>query len=325
MAEGPAATTQEPRRGLEPDRRRRPAAAATSGTTSPPGQSRSECARRTRDSARRQARVRARRRGRWRRTVHVKDETSLQELLQLLPREEEPRLDGTGGQLQQLRHFSDIVAFHRGQDDDDAELLGERVDGAPELVGSRARLDDVWRRRRRGAPGRLLARGTPAGGALPIDRQPPRHPDEPGAKAVAIAELAEAAMRTHEGFLGHVLGVLPMSQHAVGDPERQRGRLDKPGLELPFELVVRAYQPADESVRVFMHHRGRRRGGAPLRPPGPIMKQDATVRPAVHYRVSASFSGESTTETTEKTGKYPRDLCVPVQKMRLEDVNHRGH
>jgi hypothetical protein len=94
---------------------------------------------------------------------------------------------------------------------------------------------------------------TPAIVPLTIDRQAPCHPDEPCAEPLAIAKLAEAAIRLDERFLRDILGVLPVPQHPVSDPERERGRLDEPGLEFPLERLIHGYEATSQPDSLVMH------------------------------------------------------------------------
>src|SRR4030095_9824661 len=56
---------------------------------------------------------------------------------------------------------------------------------------------------------------------LPVERHPPRPPDQPCPEPGSIAKLIEAAVRLGERFLRHVLGIFTLLQYAEGDPERQ--------------------------------------------------------------------------------------------------------
>ena len=59
--------------------------------------------------------------------------------------------------------------------------------------------------------------------ALPVEGETPGHTHEPRPEPIAVAQLAEAAIRLHERLLRHLLSVLPVPQHAVPDPEGQCG------------------------------------------------------------------------------------------------------
>ena len=77
----------------------------------------------------------------------------------------------------------------------------------------------------------LASRATPVA-PLPVEGEAPGHAHQPRPKPIAVAQVAEAAVRLDERLLRHVLSVLPVPQHAVRDAEGQRGRFDEPGLEL---------------------------------------------------------------------------------------------
>ena len=47
-------------------------------------------------------------------------------------------------------------------------------------------------------------------------------------------------MRLDERLLRDIFRVLPLPEHAVGDTERQRGRLDEQAFELSLEVVRHA-------------------------------------------------------------------------------------
>jgi hypothetical protein len=89
-----------------------------------------------------------------------------------------------------------------------------------------------------------LPRGAAQIRAPAVDGQPPREAHQPGAEAIALAELAEALMSLDERLLRDVLGVFPMTQDAVRDAKDERGRLGEGRLELQFEVVgwVRAFR-----------------------------------------------------------------------------------
>ena len=117
----------------------------------------------------------------------------------------------------------------------------------PEALGDGRRA--ARRRRIRAA----IPRRAPPIAPLPIDRQAPRHPHQPGPEPLAIAQLAEAPVRLDERFLRHVLGVLPVPQHAVGDAKRQRGRLDQPRLEFALELPIHGHEATSQPGCLVMH------------------------------------------------------------------------
>jgi len=119
----------------------------------------------------------------------------------------------------------------------------------------------------------LLTSLAPPVGTAPIDREPPRHANQPGAEPIAIAQLTEPAVRPHERFLRHLFGVLPMPQHAERDAEGERRRFDQPRLEFVLELGVHRDQIARQAFGVFVHRCISRRSG----------RQDAAARVRVQW------------------------------------------
>ena len=105
--------------------------------------------------------------------------------------------------------------------------------------------------------------------SLPVQGEAPGHAHQPRAEPLAVAKVREASVGFDECLLRHVLGVLPLPQHAVGDAKGQRGRLDEPGLEFLLELLIHAYDPAGQPVRDLMH---------------PTKVQDAAGRRPVRFR-----------------------------------------
>src|SRR5262249_19535536 len=89
--------------------------------------------------------------------------------------------------------------------------------------------------------------------APPIEREPPGDPHQPGAEALAIAQLREAAIRLDERFLRDVLGVLPLAQDAIGDAECERRRFHQPGLEFLLEGAIHGYDASDAVTGVPIH------------------------------------------------------------------------
>ena len=88
---------------------------------------------------------------------------------------------------------------------------------------------------------------------LTIQRQPPGHPHQPGAKPFAIPKLPEAAVGFDERLLGNILGVLTMSEDGKRDPEGERGRLGQAHLELALDILLHSYQPARQPIDVLVH------------------------------------------------------------------------
>src|SRR5438270_775367 len=75
----------------------------------------------------------------------------------------------------------------------------------------------------------------------------------PSAESVAIAKLPEVSIGLRKGLLGDVFCILAMAQDAVSDAERQGRGFDEPGLELAVQLVIHAYEAANQPVRTLMH------------------------------------------------------------------------
>ena len=88
--------------------------------------------------------------------------------------------------------------------------------------------------------------------ALTVEGHPPGHPHQPGAKTVAVAQLAEAPVRLRERFLRDVLGVLAVAKHAVGNAHCQGGRLDQAGFELVRQRLIHG-QAAVPGVKLRSH------------------------------------------------------------------------
>ena len=60
---------------------------------------------------------------------------------------------------------------------------------------------------------------------LAVQRQPPGHANQPRSESRAIAKLTKLAIRLRKRLLRHVLGILPLPQHAEGHTKRQQRRL----------------------------------------------------------------------------------------------------
>ena len=103
---------------------------------------------------------------------------------------------------------------------------------------------------------RQLSRGSTSLSPAMVERHPPRHADEPGAKAVAIAQCAEPPVGPGIRLLRDILRILPMAEHAERDTEGKRGRLGEPGLELTIEVLLHVYefpgQPRSKVVHCFV-------------------------------------------------------------------------
>ena len=98
-----------------------------------------------------------------------------------------------------------------------------------------------------------LPHGAPTVCPLTIQRQPPGHAHQPGAKAIAVPKLPEAAVGLDERLLRHILRVLTMPEDRKRDAEGERGRLRQTRLELTFDVVFHPYEPARQPVDVFVH------------------------------------------------------------------------
>ena len=169
--------------------------------------------------------------------------------------------------------LSEVVAFDAREHNHDPELFGKPVDRTPQLGCTTAFVDGLLRGRLWcGRPGvsQFPRRAAPVR-APPVDCQPPRHPNEPRPESIAIAKLRERAIRTREGLLRDVFSVFRMAEDAVGDPHRERRRLDQPRLEFLFERPVQAAYDAaaaGQPVHELMH--------------AVSLLQDSTLRLRVH-------------------------------------------
>src|SRR5262249_23265934 len=70
---------------------------------------------------------------------------------------------------------------------------------------------------------------------------------------VEVSQLVELPIGLSERLLRHVLGILPMAQHAVGHAKRQGGRVGQPELELAAEVFNVRHEPPGQAGGVFMH------------------------------------------------------------------------
>jgi hypothetical protein len=147
-------------------------------------------------------------------------------------------------------------------------------------------VDVVVRGCRRGCFGfRCFARDPPPVRPLPIECQPPRHPRQPGSETASIAELREASKRLCKRLLGHILGVLPVSEHAVREPERQRRRVGQPRFEFPLEVVIHVWSGAGDPVDVPSHSRPE------SKTPLAAQRLGWAYRVVVSYRVAVQYVG----------------------------------
>src|SRR5262249_47581583 len=84
----------------------------------------------------------------------------------------------------------------------------------------------------------FLARDASLIASPAVERQTPRHPDEPRAETIAVPQLREHPMRSNEGLLRDVLGVLAVSQHRERTAKSQRRGFDEAGLEFLLERSI---------------------------------------------------------------------------------------
>jgi hypothetical protein len=165
-------------------------------------------------------------------------------------RVEETRLYGAVGDVEQARDVGDAVSFDRLEHDDDAELVGKGVDRLPEarrslaLDGERFAVHAAAGETRCG----VLANGATPLGTAKVDREPPRHADEPRAEALAVAKIRESAVGAGERVLGDVLGILMLPEDTERDPKCERGRIGQPRFELPGEVVCLGHEGGQSDV-----------------------------------------------------------------------------
>jgi hypothetical protein len=86
----------------------------------------------------------------------------------------------------------------------------------------------------------LVAPDPPAICALAVDGKAPGDPDQPCAKAAAIAKAAKVAVRPDERLLRHVFRVLALPEDTEGDAEGECGRLGEQAFELVLDVVRHA-------------------------------------------------------------------------------------
>src|SRR2546425_6698072 len=91
--------------------------------------------------------------------------------------------------------------------------------------------------------------------SLRVDRQAPRHTDQPAPETVSIAQFRKAAMRPGKRFLGYVFRIFVMPQHAERDTKCEPRRLDEPCLEFAFELFVHGQEACGKPGGAFMYLR----------------------------------------------------------------------
>jgi hypothetical protein len=149
----------------------------------------------------------------------------LQSLLQLTPRVEQPRFDGAFRKAHQARDLGKVVTGNREHHQRHSQLLGKRVDGLPEVIGSFASFGMVVDAGRRQRLKLELAHHATFLIAAVIEREPPRRADQPGAEAIAIAKLVKTAVRAHERILRDIFRVFPMPQHRERHSEGERRTL----------------------------------------------------------------------------------------------------
>lgn len=132
--------------------------------------------------------------------------------------------------------FARAVSFDPGEDDDHAQLLGKRVDRVPEVHSALTVDGHFLDAGLGGSVDDLFTHEAAAVAALAVDSHPPGGPDEPRAEALAVPQLPEAAIRLRQRVLRDVLGVFPVPEHAVRDPERQCAGIPEAFLELAREV-----------------------------------------------------------------------------------------
>jgi hypothetical protein len=98
-----------------------------------------------------------------------------------------------------------------------------------------------------------IAHPTALAAAPVIEREAPGDANQPGAKTIAIAKLAESLVRAHARVLRHVLRILAVPEHRVGDAEREPRALGEPSLEFALERVVHGYDCSGQEVRALLH------------------------------------------------------------------------
>lgn len=108
------------------------------------------------------------------------------------------------------------------------------------------------RLRCRGCVG-ILPRAAALSPALMVNRQTPRHPDEPCAKPITVPKLPETAVRLDERVLRDVFGILSMAEDAVRHPERQRRGFGQPGFEFVLDVLGLAHEAAEMPVCEAIH------------------------------------------------------------------------
>ena len=105
------------------------------------------------------------------------------------------------------------------------------------------------------ARGRILARRAAALGTAEVDREPPRHADEPAAEALAVTQVGKSSVGPGERVLGDVLGVLPLPEDAERDAKRECRGIRQPCFELPPEVVGLGHQGAGQRLDELIHSR----------------------------------------------------------------------
>lgn len=152
-----------------------------------------------------------------------------------MTRGKEPRLDRAFWDPEQPGHLGGIVPVDTRQHQDDPQLVGQGIDRLPDFRQAAG----LWVPEDLGVCVALhLFAGEASHVSLSsIEGSAKGHADEPGAEPAAIAQLAKAPEGLGEDLLRDVFGVLPMAEHAIRHPERQRLTVPQAGFELLFEVV----------------------------------------------------------------------------------------
>src|ERR1700683_5202964 len=115
------------------------------------------------------------------------------------------------------------MAFHGGEQQDEAQLRRQLFDGAGEVGLKLAGGSEIFRRWvRHGLRPECFALLATFGRTRAIERQSERDANQPGAKTLTIAQAVEAAVGAQHSFLRDVFRVGGISQHAASNAERQR-------------------------------------------------------------------------------------------------------
>lgn len=173
------------------------------------------------------------------------------------PRVEEARFHGAFGDVEQACDVGDAVPLDRLEHDDNAELVGKIVDRAPETRRPLAFDGEPFTMHAavcEACRGVLTRRAAPLSTAK-VDREAPRHADEPPAEPLAVAKVGESTVGPGERVLSDVLGILTLPEDAERDPKCKRGRISQPRFELPGEIVCLGHEGAGQPLHKLIHSR----------------------------------------------------------------------